>query len=64
MPKGFNATPTIQQVKKWLESYKDVKQVLGSINRAPSSVEEKDALKTLSSSTLDHLWFYDTEQLL
>ena len=24
----------------------------------------EDALKTLSSSTLDHLWFYDTEQLL
>ena len=24
----------------------------------------EDALKTLSSSTLNHLWFYDTEQLL
>ena len=24
----------------------------------------EDALKTLRSSTLDHLWFYDTEQLL
>jgi len=35
------------QVKKWLEAYKKVKTVLGSIHRAPSPPEEKDALLTL-----------------
>jgi len=41
----YSSSP--EQVRKWLESYKEVKLVLGSKNRSPSPVEEKDALLTL-----------------
>ncbi len=41
----YSSSP--RQVKKWIKSYKEVKNILGTPNRSPSTSEEKEALLTL-----------------
>jgi len=41
----YSSSP--QQIKKWLEAYKEAKTVFGAVNRAPSPLEETESLLTL-----------------